>query len=146
MRLFPGLEGTVALSEQNAWVARVLGVTIAGPDRAKAAAALAAWQTARGAAMTALATLEAAVRKATHPEVDAAIVLLRAIRANLTEAPETLAQVNALIRYIATDDIVVTAEMPNVLGVRIALRAPLLNTLAGLRAALQPTVVGGGRA
>lgn len=101
--------------------------------------ALAGWQAARATAMTSLRTLEAAVRRMDVPERDRAVILLRAIQANLTEAPTTPRQVAELQRYIETDDIVAEAEDPNGFGITVALRQPLLAALAGLRDAQAQT-------
>ncbi len=101
--------------------------------------ALAGWQAARATAMTSLRALEAAVRRMDVPERDRAVILLRAIQANLTEAPTTPRQVAELQRYIETDDIIAEAEDPNGFGITVALRRPLLAALAGLREAQAQT-------
>jgi hypothetical protein len=118
--------------DKAAWIERVLGVRIA-PDVQEA---MAAWQAERKLAIAQLTKLEMLVRASNHPEADAAVKLLRPIRANLTETPETANQVAELVRYIEDDEIFVTAEMPNVFGVAIDIRAPLGRALAGLRAAM----------
>lgn len=124
------------------WTERVLGVRvrprpgvtpIAPQDMAKA---LGAWQAERKLAIAGLNKLEMLVRASNHPETDAAVRLLRAIRANLTEAPETERQVAELARYIEQDEIFATAEMPNVFGVALNIRAPLGRALAALRIAM----------
>ncbi|MGH7041772.1 MAG: hypothetical protein ACREFY_06540 [Acetobacteraceae bacterium] len=102
------------------------------PTARRPADALAEWQAARATAMTSLRTLEAAVRQMDVPERDRAVILLRAIQANLTEAPATPRQVAELQRYIETDDIIAEAEDPNGFGITVALRRPLLAALAGL--------------
>ncbi|HVB67308.1 MAG TPA: hypothetical protein VNE67_05555, partial [Acetobacteraceae bacterium] len=101
--------------------------------------ALAGWQAARATAMTSLRALEAAVRRMDVPERDRAVILLRAIQANLTEAPTTPRQVAELQRYIETDDIIAEAEDPNGFGITVALRQPLLAALAVLRDAQAET-------
>jgi hypothetical protein len=131
--------------EKSRWITRVLGVTIgetaAGPTAPQApagvAAALAAWKAERLRAIAALNKLEVLVRATQHPERDAAVVLLRAIRANLTETPETAQQIAELKAYIRSDDIFATAEMPNVFGVRINIRIPLSEAVTGLQTAMQ---------
>lgn len=149
---------TSASDAKAAWLQRVLGVTAAPsiPARDSGMAggagtgptvspskrpgdALAGWQAARAAAMTSLRALEAAVRKMDVPERDRAVILLRAIQANLTEAPTTPRQVAELQRYIETDDIVAEAEDPNGFGITVALRQPLLAAIAALRAAQAQT-------
>lgn len=70
------------------------------------------------------------------PDGDEAIILVKAIQANLTETPATLRQVEELERYITTDDIVTDAEAPNGFGVKVELRTPLLAALTELRTAM----------
>ena len=117
-----------------AWTERVLGVVVGGrgsgtlPD-------LSGWRAARATAIASLTALEAAVRGMDVPERGEAIILLRAIRANLTAEPATPQQVAELRRYIATDDIIAEAEDPNGFGIEVNLRAPLLAALDGLGAA-----------
>jgi hypothetical protein len=146
--------GSNASDARAAWVERVLGVAVAraggsggtpreAPPTATArpdpAHALAGWRTARATALDTLRALEAAVRRMDVPERDAAVILLRAIQANLTEAPTTPQQVAELQRYIETDDIVAEAEDPNGFGIAVDLRRPLLAALAGLRDATAET-------
>jgi hypothetical protein len=100
------------------------------------------WRAARSAAVAALTNLEGAVRKSSHPDRDGAIIMLRAIRANLPETPDTPQKVGELERYLTTDDIVDAAETPNVFGVNLALRAPLLEALAAVRAQLNAELGG----
>jgi hypothetical protein len=96
------------------------------------------WQSARGSAIISLTALEAAIKTATHPRRDAAIIIVRAIRANLTERPETIEQVKDLESYLITDQIIEVAEKTNKLGVQVALRKPLLAALQALSADLTP--------
>ena len=120
--------------EKSAWLARVLGITLphgTGPD------ALAAWQRARAAAVTNLNTLADKIAGVGHPQRDQAIILLRAVRANLTEAPVSPRQQAELRRYLETDDVIEEAEAPNGLGILIVLRSPLLAALAHLEGASQ---------
>jgi hypothetical protein len=151
--------GETSVSDAKAaWLQRVLGVTAAPTAQARdnemagvtgtstptspsrrPADALAGWQAARATAMTTLRALEAAVRQMDVPERDRAVILLRAIQANLTEAPATPRQVAELQRYIETDDIVAEAEDPNGFGITVALRQPLLAALATLRDAQAQT-------
>lgn len=121
-------------SAQDAWVKRVLG---AAPVRRAAntdarAAALAAWQTARAAAIDSLNNLADAVAAAALIDADLAVVRLRAIRANLTESPTQPQQIEALRRYLEEDDIIDAAETPNGYGIEINLRDPLLDALDAL--------------
>ena len=117
-------------AQQAAWVSRVLGV-----DPGVAPAGMRDWQAARSAAIGSLDRLASAVARLEHPSRDKAIVLLRAIRANLTESPATAQQQAALRRYIETDDVIEEAEAPNGFGITVSLRAPLLSALAGLEGA-----------
>jgi hypothetical protein len=147
----------MATTEQNFWIDRVLGVSVgalasfgtdtspARADGAKSAAlkGMAGWQAARGTALASLKALESAFRKMKEPETDRAISLVRAIQANLTEAPTTPAQVKELEEYIENDRIIQEAEMPNGFGFTVRLREPLLAALAGLRR--EPAAVGGQR-
>lgn len=131
----------MATTEQNAWIGRVLGVGLGGEISARQTApadvagskGMAAWQVARGTALASLKALEDAFRKMQEPEVDEAIILLRAIRANLTEAPTTPAQVKELEDYLKNDRIIREAETPNGFGFKVSLRDPLLGALAGLQ-------------
>ena len=116
-------------SARAAWLARVLGVTIPADP---ATPPLAAWRSARAAAIATLRALESAIRGMEVPQAAPAIILVRAIAANLTESPVTPAQQAALRRYLETDDIIAEAEDPNGFGITVRLRAPLLAALAGL--------------
>jgi hypothetical protein len=123
---------------QNAWVRRVLAVDIglasgAGSGLSAPGNAAKAWGEARAAALAALTSLETAVRKSMHPGRDRAITSIRAIRANLTEKPSTLRQVEELVRYIRGDDVVVAVERPNVFSVAVRVRQPLTQALTRLK-------------
>ncbi len=84
---------------KSEWVERVLGFRL--PTAAQAPPdGLTAWRTVRVAALGSLKALESAFRGMKEPETDRAIILLRAIQANLTEAPRTPAQVGELETYI----------------------------------------------
>jgi hypothetical protein len=121
-------------SAQDAWIKRVLGaapVRIGANDDVRTAA-LAAWQTARAAAIDSLNNLADAVAAAALIDADLAVIRLRAIRANLTESPTEPQQIEALRRYLEEDDIIDAAETPNGYGVQIRLRDPLLDALDAL--------------
>lgn len=127
----------MATTEQNSWIDRVLGASV-GANRADGAQpaapkGMAGWQAARGTALASLKALEAAFRKMKEPETDRAVILVRAIQANLIEAPSTPAQVKELEDYIKDDRIIQEAEMPNGFGFKVRLREPLLTALADLR-------------
>jgi hypothetical protein len=118
------------------WVTRVLGYRFPAAAAALpggAADAMAGWQAARGTALASLRALEGAFRAMKQPQTDRAIILLRAIQANLTAAPATPAQVGELERYLGTDRIIEEAEMPNGFGFKVELRVPLLAALAALK-------------
>ena len=117
-----------------AWVTRVLGVSReAAASRDNAGDAMAGWATARAAALGSLKALENAYRGMKHPLSDSAIILLRAIQANLTAEPATPAQVRELEAYLTGDRIIAEAETPNGFGFKVALRDPLLAALGGLK-------------
>jgi hypothetical protein len=118
----------MATQVQSNWVQDVLGVKFAQRQPAS-------WDKARAAAITALTQLIAAITQSEHPDATRAVILLRAIRANLPRSVETKAAIDDLRYYLTSDDIIRAAETPNVFGVNIALRAPLL-------AALDTIVVG----
>lgn len=98
--------------------------------------ALEQWTNARGKVINDLKALEKAIRDMKDPEGDEAIILVKAIQANLTSRPETAKAVQELERYISTDEIITEAEEPNGFGLKIAIRGPLLPALAALRSAL----------
>lgn len=98
--------------------------------------ALGGWTRARTAALAQLLALEKAIRGMNDPEGDAAIILVKAIQANLTARPATRQAVAELERYITTDDIIDEAQGPNGFGLTVELRRPLLAALTGLRSAL----------
>ena len=113
--------------EGRAWLGDVLGVTLA--TTGDAPPALAAWQSARATAIASLNALADKVATLDIPESSEAVILLRAIRANLTESPTTARQQAELRAYLQTDDIIADAEEPNGFGIKIDLRAPLLAAL-----------------
>jgi hypothetical protein len=119
-----------AQDDKAAWLERVLGLRIAGGSGLDDA--LAGWEAARGTALASLKALEGAFRGMKHPATDPAIILLRAIQANLTAAPTTPQQVKELATYLTTDSIIKEAEMPNGFGFTVELRAPLMAALAVL--------------
>ena len=110
------------------------------PHRLPAAGAelkgMALWQSERSKAIAALDGLAAAFRATDHPDRDGGVLLLLAVRANLTEVPATAQQLDELQRYLDTDDVVEAAELPNPFGVHVALREPLSRAIASLRADL----------
>ena len=128
----------LAVSEDKVeWVGRILGVNVASGSggASDAAAAMAAWQTERAAAKEALRAIARAIQQMKAPEGDAAVILVKAIAANLTEAPDRRG-VSELQRYLASDPIVAEAEWPNGFGIEIKLREKLLPRLAALQQVL----------
>lgn len=109
-------------------------------DAAEAAlkAALAGWTAARAKAINDLKQLESKIKAMADREGDAAIVLLRAIQANLTAEPASARQIAELEKYLQTDAIIKDAEAPNGFGIKIALRQPLLAALAKLKPVAKP--------
>ncbi len=140
-------------AEQLLWIERVLGVSVQDTDQVRgpkpedgpppdfvdaqahqqSLTGLARWQAARSQAITVLGVLEAAFRDMEDPLSDKGIIQLRAIRANLTERPETPQQLIELVRYIAEDSVVQEAEVPNGFGIAVSLRKPLLEALQSIR-------------
>lgn len=121
--------------EKAAWLERVLGVRAQGAAPDGTGAAMAGWAAARATALASLKALENAYRGMKHPLSDPAIILLRAIQANLTAEPARPAQVQELEAYLTGDQIITEAESPNGFGFKVALRAPLLAALDGLKRA-----------
>ena len=119
---------------KDAWVERVLGITLAKPvtngDAGKAA--MDGWRIARASAIASLDGLARAVAAANLVDADKTVMLLRAIRANLTESPETPRQIDELRNYLEEDDVIDAAETPNGYGIEINLRDPLLDALDAL--------------
>lgn len=123
-------------TEKAEWLQRVLGVAAAARPTTGSSPgldqALAGWQAARGTAIGALKALEGAFRTIEHPARDKAIILLKAVQANLTAAPTTPQQIKELAAWLNTDDVITEAEMPNGFGLKVELRRPLLLALAAL--------------
>ena len=91
------------------------------------------WTSARATALASLKALEGAYRGMKHPLSDRAIILVRAIQANLTAEPGTPAQVKELESYLVGDRIIAEAESPNGFGFEVKLRVPLMAALAALK-------------
>ena len=132
-------------SEKNEWLQRVLGV--GGPSSSSASTAtesddgqlqnaLAAWTKVRTKAIGSLRALEGAIRGMNHPAGDKAIILVRAITANLTETPDTKNRIIDLRNYLQNDRIIEEAEEPNGFGINVDLRVPLLEALEEVEWAL----------
>jgi hypothetical protein len=122
-------------AEQHAWVQRVLGLDLP-PAESGLIAAQVAWSRRREDVVTTLKGLETAIRKMNDPDGDEAIILVRAIAANLTPMPDSKSSIAELRRYLATDRIIGDAELPNGFGIRVQIRAPLLGALDALDTAM----------
>jgi len=122
-------------SAQDAWVLRVLGVeTKADPQVASAAPSRAAeqWETAREMVLATLNDLESSIRSMNDPLGNDAIILVKAIAANLTAAPRTPQQIDELKRYLQHDTIINDAESENGFGIKVEIRAPLMSALLAM--------------
>jgi hypothetical protein len=95
--------------------------------------ALADWRAAQEVALHTLATLGKLMRGSTVPQRDSAILLIRGISARLSGQPDTPEAVASLIRYIKLDPLVESVEGPNVFGLNVSLRSPLLDALAAVK-------------
>jgi hypothetical protein len=116
------------------WLERVLGLRVPpASDRATSGKAMVGWTSARATALASLKALEGAYRGMKHPLSDRAIILVRAIQANLTAEPGTPAQVKELESYLVGDRIIAEAESPNGFGFEVKLRVPLMAALAALK-------------
>jgi hypothetical protein len=110
----------------------------AAPASADAqATALAQWQAARGAVVAQLGKLCNAIKATRDPQANPAIILVRAIQANLSTEPDSLRSVAELERYLRTDDIIDEAESPNGFGIQVSIREPLLGALDVLKQQLR---------
>lgn len=112
------------------------GATSPGAGADDRAALLAAWTTARGAAVAQLQAIAQAIGKSKDPEAVQAIIQVKAMMANLTPKPSDRNAVAELQRYLATDELVEDIETPNPWGIKVELRKPLLAALSKLAGAL----------
>src|ERR1035441_2097331 len=92
-------------SAKDAWVSRVLGVDVAADGKATTATAPPSrtraaeqWGTARETVLETLKDLEMSIRSMNDPLGNDAIILVKAIAANLTAAPQTPQQIGELKR------------------------------------------------
>ena len=88
--------------------------------------ALANYDAARTTVMERLDRLAAAIQSTGHPKTDAALIEVKAVRANLTAKPDTLNAARALERYLETDDVVPDVDSPNPYGISVRAQATLL--------------------
>jgi hypothetical protein len=117
---------------KQAWVLKVLGHDFQAAGGGGLKQAQAQWTQRRSAVVADLAALEKAIRGMEHPRADDAIILVKAISANLTVAPDSKRSVAELRRYLETDSIIDDAEMPNGFGIDVKIRAPLMPALEAL--------------
>jgi hypothetical protein len=80
-----------------------------------------------------LHALGSAIAASKDPEARDAIILIKAIGANLTESPTTLNSINELERYLVTDDIIDDAEEENGFGIDVRIRETLLPVLSDMK-------------
>ena len=118
---------------QQAWLSRVLGVTLENDSAPPAADQLQGWTAARDTAVASLNKLLAGISKSEHPMRDRATIIVRAVRANMTKLPDTPQKLAELENYIRHDDVVAAVETPNVFNVEVAIRKPLLEALGKMK-------------
>jgi len=122
---------------RDAWVLRVLGFD---PTKATNGSglkpALERWAQSRAAVIGQLKQLETAIRAMNDPLADEAIILVKAISANLTAAPDSKRAVAELRRYLETDSIIDDAELENGFGITVRIRDPLIPALDALDRAM----------
>ncbi len=118
---------------RDAWVRRFLAIDPRAAQEAPSLPeALARWSRERAEVLGQLKELELAIRVMGDPLGDAAIILVRAISANLTERPDSKNRVAELRAYLTTDSIIDDAELENGFGIDVRIRAPLLPVLDAL--------------
>jgi hypothetical protein len=107
--------------------------SLQNPTETPELSALEKWKAARSEVTKALHDLAKAIIGAKDPEAKEAIILIKAIGANLTESPDTLQKVNELERYLVDDDIIEEAESENGFGIEVNIREPLMSVLEELK-------------
>lgn len=107
--------------------------SLQNPTETSELSALEKWKAARSEVTQALHALAKAIIGAKDPEAKEAIILIKAIGANLTESPDTLQKVSELERYLVTDDIIEEAESENGFGIEVNIREPLMSVLEELK-------------
>jgi hypothetical protein len=122
-------------SAQDAWVSRVLGVETKSGRKVESVARARAseqWRAARETVLATLKDLETSIRSMNDPLSDDAVILVRAIAANLTAQPQTPQQINELKRYLQNDTIIDDAESENGFGIKVEIRTPLISALLAM--------------
>ena len=94
--------------------------------------ALGQWAQSRAGVISVLNQLETGIRGMDHALAGEAIILVKAIAEKLTATPDTRDSVLELRQYVATDEIIDDAELPNGFGFEVSIRAPLINALDAL--------------
>jgi hypothetical protein len=121
-----------ATAEQWAWVRRVLNPPMMRPESAAGASPIEQWQAARRLVIGQIGVLMRAIEAEGDPNGGRAVILLRAVAANLTAVPDARG-VAELARFITADDIVAAADAPNRFGIALGIRAQLEPALDALR-------------
>jgi hypothetical protein len=123
-------------ADKGAWVQRVLAFSGTAGKGGKLDAALGRWTQNRAEVIAQLRQLEGAIRAMQDPLGDPAIILVKAIAANLTAAPDSKQKVAELRSYLQNDSIIDDAELENGFGITVSIRAPLIPALDALDQAL----------
>jgi hypothetical protein len=90
------------------------------------AGALGNYVAGRAQVIAQLNRLAAAIEATGHAQAQAALIEIKAVRANLTARPDTPAAVQELERYLETDDVVADVDGPNPYGIEVRLQETLL--------------------
>lgn len=100
------------------------------------ATALGNYQAARAWVLAQLDRLAAEIQTSGHEQATAALIEVKAVRANLTAKPDTLQAAQELERYLETDDVVADLDGPNHFGIEVKLQETLLAAVYELTAGL----------
>ena len=99
-------------------------------------AALAAWKKARSRVFGSLKELGRTVVTIQDPEAKEALIMLKAVQANISEKPDSLRKIQELERYVTTDDVVAEIQEPNPFGIEVDITDPLMNALGTIKESL----------
>ncbi|HEY4082565.1 MAG TPA: hypothetical protein VGM81_17885 [Burkholderiaceae bacterium] len=97
--------------------------------QARRAELLGQWKKAGAESGALLSRLVAAIKESEHEEADEAAKEVDLILARLSETPDSLARVHALVDFLLTDEILADAEEDNIYDIKIDIRRPLLEIL-----------------
>jgi hypothetical protein len=100
------------------------------------ATALGNYTAARAQVIAQLGRLAAAIEATGHAQAPAALLEIKAVKANLTAKPDTPAAVQELERYLETDDVVADVDGPNPYGIEVRLQETLLAAVYDLSVCL----------